>query len=242
VIKQIPLYSEMHRFIPAMASMAGARIVQVRVRHHARRFGLSKYGLSRIYKVLFDLLAIRTLIASAQRPMAWFGLLAAPALLLGAGSIGTASILTGSGGTNALPLAGVGVLLGALFVFLLISGVLAELLLRAGDPAVRRLPLLTIERDSAPATLPGRAQSEERKRMHESMLSVVIPVTRANGDFADLFEAYDEALGRCGRDFEFLFVLEGANPGIRATCRGCRREGAPSGCSSWPKPSGRRLR
>jgi glycosyltransferase involved in cell wall biosynthesis len=163
VIKQIPLYSEMHRFIPALASMAGARIVQVRVRHHARRFGLSKYGLSRIYKVLFDLLAIRTLIASAQRPLAWFGLLATPALLLGAGSIAYSLYLTGSGGANALPLAGVGVLLGALFVFLLLSGVLAELLLRAGDPAVRRLPLLTIERDSAPATLPGRAQSEERK-------------------------------------------------------------------------------
>jgi glycosyltransferase involved in cell wall biosynthesis len=82
VIQRIPLYSEMHRFIPAIASIGGARIKEVRVRHHARQFGRSKYGLSRIYKVLLDLLAIRTLIASAQRPMAWFGLLAAPAALL----------------------------------------------------------------------------------------------------------------------------------------------------------------
>ena len=51
LIKQIPLYSEMHRFIPAMASIAGPRIAEIRVRHHARQFGRSKYGLSRIYKV-----------------------------------------------------------------------------------------------------------------------------------------------------------------------------------------------
>jgi len=56
VIKQIPLYSEMHRFIPAMASIAAPRIAEVKARHHARRFGKSKYGLSRIYKVLLDML------------------------------------------------------------------------------------------------------------------------------------------------------------------------------------------
>ena len=55
VIKAIPLYSEMHRFIPAMASMAGPRIAEIKVRHHARQFGVSKYGLSRIYKVALDL-------------------------------------------------------------------------------------------------------------------------------------------------------------------------------------------
>ncbi|HEV2444101.1 MAG TPA: glycosyltransferase family 2 protein, partial [Steroidobacteraceae bacterium] len=60
LIKQIPLYSEMHRFIPAMASIAGPRIAEIRVRHHARRFGSSKYGLSRVYKVLLDLMVIKT--------------------------------------------------------------------------------------------------------------------------------------------------------------------------------------
>ena len=52
LIKAIPLYSEMHRFIPAMASIAGPRIAEIKVRHHARQFGKSKYGLSRVYKVL----------------------------------------------------------------------------------------------------------------------------------------------------------------------------------------------
>jgi glycosyltransferase involved in cell wall biosynthesis len=72
LIKNVPLYSEMHRFIPAMASMAGARIDQIKVRHHARRFGTSKYGLSRIYKVFFDMMAIKTLLVFVKRPAAFF--------------------------------------------------------------------------------------------------------------------------------------------------------------------------
>ena len=61
-IKAIPLYAEMHRFIPAMSSIGQARIKELAVRHHPRRFGHSKYGLSRTYKVLLDLLAIKTLL------------------------------------------------------------------------------------------------------------------------------------------------------------------------------------
>jgi glycosyltransferase involved in cell wall biosynthesis len=83
LIKNVPLYSEMHRFIPAMASMAGARIDQIKVRHHARRFGTSKYGLSRIYKVFFDMIAIKTLLVFVKRPGAFF-----------AGAAGFAGLLT----------------------------------------------------------------------------------------------------------------------------------------------------
>jgi glycosyltransferase involved in cell wall biosynthesis len=76
VIRHVPLYSEMHRFIPAMSATVGARIVQVPVRHHARRFGQSKYGLSRIYKVLLDLVSIRVLVGYANQPLAWFARMA----------------------------------------------------------------------------------------------------------------------------------------------------------------------
>jgi glycosyltransferase involved in cell wall biosynthesis len=72
LIKNVPLYSEMHRFIPAMASMAGARIDQVKVRHHARRFGESKYGLSRVYKVVLDILSIKTLLLFVRKPGFFF--------------------------------------------------------------------------------------------------------------------------------------------------------------------------
>jgi len=62
IIKSIPLYSDMHRFIPAMTSLAGTRVAEIKVNHHPRRFGVSKYGISRIYKVMIDLLVIKTLL------------------------------------------------------------------------------------------------------------------------------------------------------------------------------------
>ena len=82
LIKKIPLYSEMHRFIPAMASIAGPQIAEIKVRHHARQFGQSKYGLSRIYKVLLDLMVIKTVASFTARPMLWFGMLSIPMLLV----------------------------------------------------------------------------------------------------------------------------------------------------------------
>ena len=83
VIKSIPLYSEMHRFIPAVASVAGPRIAEIKVRHHARQFGASKYGLSRIYKVLMDLMVIKTVTSFMSRPLVWFSLLSLPLMFVG---------------------------------------------------------------------------------------------------------------------------------------------------------------
>jgi hypothetical protein len=134
VIKQVPLYAEMHRFIPAMASIAGARVREVPVRHHAREFGESKYGLSRVYKVLLDLLAIKTITAFAQRPLVWFGLLAVPVVLLSlVFFIAAIAPLLGGGDTVSLPLGGTAVLLGALALFLVMGGALGELIYTTGE-------------------------------------------------------------------------------------------------------------
>ncbi len=72
VIKNSPFYNEMHRFIPALLSLSGVKVAEVKVRHHARQFGESKYGLSRIYKVLLDLLTIKTVLSLGQHPVRWF--------------------------------------------------------------------------------------------------------------------------------------------------------------------------
>jgi len=72
IIKNSPFYNEMHRFIPALLSLSGVKIAEVKVRHHARQFGESKYGLSRIYKVLLDLLTIKTILSIGQHPVRWF--------------------------------------------------------------------------------------------------------------------------------------------------------------------------
>jgi glycosyltransferase involved in cell wall biosynthesis len=85
LLDQLHLYSDMHRFLPALAAAtANARIAEVPVRHHARRFGTSKYGLSRIAKLLADLLTIKMIASFREKPLAMFGLSA-----LGAACAGT---------------------------------------------------------------------------------------------------------------------------------------------------------
>ena len=82
VIRTLNLYSDMHRFIAALGSGIGARIAEIPVRHHARRFGKSKYGLGRIFQVVADLLVIKMLIQSAAHPIRSFGLLSLPLVLV----------------------------------------------------------------------------------------------------------------------------------------------------------------
>jgi glycosyltransferase involved in cell wall biosynthesis len=71
--KDLGLYGELHRFIPVLAHLEGARIIQVPVKHHARKFGKSKYGLSRTFKVISDLLLMLFFKRYMQKPMHLFG-------------------------------------------------------------------------------------------------------------------------------------------------------------------------
>lgn len=71
--KNIGLYGELHRFIPVLASLEGARITQVDVKHHAREFGKSKYGINRTFKVVSDLLLMLFFKKYMQKPMHLFG-------------------------------------------------------------------------------------------------------------------------------------------------------------------------
>jgi len=132
LIKNIPLYSEMHRFIPAMAWIAGPRIAEIKVRHHARQFGKSKYGLSRVYKVLLDLMVIKTITSFTSRPLLWFSLLCLPLTLIGSAAL-IGGLVAQFGGAISLTLAGSGIifLMGA--VTLMASGTLGELIYKLGD-------------------------------------------------------------------------------------------------------------
>jgi glycosyltransferase involved in cell wall biosynthesis len=133
LIKRIPLYSEMHRFIPAMASIAGPRIAEIRVRHHARRFGRSKYGLSRIHKVLLDLMVIKTVASFTARPMLWFGLLSLPMLAAAAVALGWTCFTLVAEGRMSLAIAGSGVIFLTSTAMLLASGAIGELIYKLGD-------------------------------------------------------------------------------------------------------------
>ena len=133
LIKKIPLYSEMHRFIPAMASIAGPKIAEIKVQHHARQFGSSKYGLSRIYKVLLDLMVIKTVASFTARPMLWFGMLSIPMLLAAAIAFAWTIVQFASDGTLSLPIAGCGVIFLSSAIILMGSGAIGELVYKLGD-------------------------------------------------------------------------------------------------------------
>lgn len=133
LIKKIPLYSEMHRFIPAMASIAGPKIAEIKVQHHARQFGSSKYGLSRIYKVLLDLMVIKTVASFTARPMLWFGMLSIPMLIAAAIAFAWTIVQFASEGTLSLPIAGCGVIFLSSAIILMGSGAIGELVYKLGD-------------------------------------------------------------------------------------------------------------
>ncbi len=82
VFKHIRLYGEMHRFIPAYAALAGASIAEIEVTHHARRFGKSKYGITRTIRVILDLMTLKFLGSFGTKPIYVFGMLGLPSLLL----------------------------------------------------------------------------------------------------------------------------------------------------------------
>jgi len=148
LIMRMHLYSDFHRFIPAVAvAVAGARIAELPVRHHPRKFGASKYGLSRIGKVLADLLTIAMIRSFRERPLVLFalGALAASAIGLVFGVLSVVA-LTGfrAGGTVALVFPGSALACLGLGCYLLMLGLIAEVAVRerredAGDqlPVVR---------------------------------------------------------------------------------------------------------
>ncbi|MEO1495390.1 MAG: glycosyltransferase family 2 protein, partial [Pseudomonadota bacterium] len=130
VIKRVPLYSDMHRFIPAMCTPLGARIAEVGVRHHARQFGVSKYGLNRIFKVMLDLIAIKTILLFARRPLSRFlGLGALAAALAALWTWAAAAGLAGESGSVMVHTA-VAMLFGSLAVFMVLLGFVANLIYR----------------------------------------------------------------------------------------------------------------
>ena len=83
IAEELGLYGELHRFIPVLAAMQGARIVQVDVKHHARQYGKSKYGLGRTFRVLSDLVTMVFFRRYSQKPMHLFGTIGFVLLFIG---------------------------------------------------------------------------------------------------------------------------------------------------------------
>jgi glycosyltransferase involved in cell wall biosynthesis len=130
LIDRLALYSDLHRFIPTVAAAtAGARIVELEVRHHPRQHGRSKYGLSRVGKVLADLVTIRMIRSFRERPLLLFGsgaVLAAVVGLLFAGAAAVSMAGFESSKANALILPAAACIWLSLAWYLLMLGLIAE--------------------------------------------------------------------------------------------------------------------
>ncbi|MFQ5560169.1 MAG: glycosyltransferase, partial [Nitrospinota bacterium] len=136
VLKNIRLYSEMHRFIPAMTSVAGTRYTEIVVSHHARQFGESKYGISRVWRVILDLLMVKMIVGFTSRPITWFGLLSLPFLVSGIlFSIASIFFYIYPPSVDYFPIVipSVSFLFLFLFFHLFLLGFLAEMIFKTGD-------------------------------------------------------------------------------------------------------------
>jgi len=129
VIHNVRLYGELHRFIPALASSIGVRLAEVPVSHYPRRYGKSKYNLSRTLTVILDLLTVKFLLSYAARPMQVFGLLGILSFAIGtliAAYLSFIRLFLGSPIANR-PLLLLGILLIFVGVQLVTMGLLGEL-------------------------------------------------------------------------------------------------------------------
>lgn len=132
LLNRIALYAEQHRFIPALSASVGARIAEMPVRHHARRFGESKYGISRTVKVLVDLLTLKMITTFRSRPLVGFAVAAMPALALALvfGALWLFSLTHfGNEKASALVFPGAGLLSVGVALYLFMLGLVAEVAL-----------------------------------------------------------------------------------------------------------------
>ena len=144
VIQNIPLYGEMHRFIPALASWYGATICEIPISNPAREFGKSHYGISRTFRVFFDLLTIRFLLRYMTRPLHFFGTIGAFGMAAGFGMAAWLLILKVVTGQPIMDLHGPIVVIAGILLLAGIQimgiGLLGELQVRHFYTASHRAP------------------------------------------------------------------------------------------------------
>ena len=147
VVEHLRLYGEMHRFIPAIASWMGITIVEVETHHRPRRFGRSKYGITRTVRVVLDLITVKFLLSFATRPIQVFGMLGMGAVGIGVaiGAYLTALKLFLGAQIGGRPLLFLAVLLIVVGVQFVVMGLLGEMLVRVYHESQRK-PIYMVKR------------------------------------------------------------------------------------------------
>jgi glycosyltransferase involved in cell wall biosynthesis len=142
VLEDVRLYGEMHRFIPIYAAWEGARVTEIGVNHHPRRFGKSKYGIGRIARVLLDLLIVYFIDRAFDRPIQFFGKLGLAFFVLSVAAFGWALVLKYAWGVTLIqtPLPLLAATIGLSGVLFLLLGIIAEVQARIYYEARGRPP------------------------------------------------------------------------------------------------------
>lgn len=133
VFQHVRLYGEMHRFIPAYAAIVGASVTELEVAHHPRRFGVSKYNISRTVRVLLDLITLKFLGSFGTKPLYAFGMPGLVSLVLGSllfAGITTRKILLPHNRVRRTPLVAISISFSGFGMQCIMMGLLAELLMR----------------------------------------------------------------------------------------------------------------
>jgi len=132
VLKDVRLYGELHRFIPICASWVGAKVTEIPVKHHERRFGKSKYGINRTLKVILDLLVLKFLTDYLTKPIYVFGGIGLVSLVLSVLSFVAALFFKFTQGVDLdqTPLVVVGAMFFTVAVQIFMMGLLADLSMR----------------------------------------------------------------------------------------------------------------
>ncbi|MAB09400.1 glycosyltransferase family 2 protein [Hyphomonas sp.] len=152
VMTGVRLYGEMHRFIPIYASWMGARVVEVPVKHHPRKFGYSKYGLNRIFKVVLDLIVVKFLQSYLVKPIYVFGGFGLSTIAAAFITLTLAIGLKFFAGTSLIqtPLPLLSAMLVLIGCISILMGLLAEMVMRTYFEAHGRHPYAVREHMSGP--------------------------------------------------------------------------------------------
>jgi glycosyltransferase involved in cell wall biosynthesis len=147
-IKSIKAYGEMHRFFPALASMTGARVMEVPVKHHPRKYGFSKYGFNRIFKVFSDIFTMNLIIRFSSMPLKGFAICSIPVLVLTLlfASLGLLAMLFDWTPGKSLFFMSAAALSGMALVHLLLLGIIGELVVGTSDLSHTQMPEITQKR------------------------------------------------------------------------------------------------
>ena len=161
ILRNVKLYGELHRFIPAIASWQGTRITEIRVNDRARVAGTTKYGLFRVFKVVLDILLVRFLLGYATRPFLFFGALGGSLALAGTALLGYLSyvrfvVFEPIANRPLLTVAFGLVLIG---IQIMSTGLLAEMAMRTYYEAVDQTPYRIAEKLDATCSKTGEGNT-----------------------------------------------------------------------------------